>query len=81
MHAVALCNSKHKMAQHVLSMKGKDSYMSLNVRIFQYHDVPSWFHFAWKDVHAVGHVICTCHDILHILCDFLEELFTENTVM
>ena len=45
------------MAQHVLSMKGKDSYMSLNVRIFQYHD-PSWFHFAWKDVHAVGHVIC-----------------------
>jgi hypothetical protein len=32
-------------------------------------------------MHAAGHVICTCHDILHILCDFLEELFTENTVM
>ena len=32
-------------------------------------------------VHAAGHVICKCRDILHKLCDFLEELFTENTVM
>jgi hypothetical protein len=56
------------MVQHVLSMKGKDSYMSLNVRVFQYHDV-SWFHFVWKDVpvHAAGHVICTCHDILQYI--------------
>jgi hypothetical protein len=36
------------MQRLLLQWKVYVSYMSFNVRTFQYH-VASWFHFAWKD--------------------------------